>query len=70
MEELESLVEFIKRFGTERACLKALIANRWLEGFCCSKCGDRRGVFAEKMKNIRMCRLRLSSFSHCRHRVP
>jgi ribosomal protein L37AE/L43A len=33
-----SLAEFIKRYGSEEACEKALFASRWPQGWHCPKC--------------------------------
>jgi hypothetical protein len=33
------LLEWQKRFGTEKACVAALTKYRWLQGFMCPKCG-------------------------------
>lgn len=52
MEPLGTMVEFIKRFGTEKACLKALIANRWPEGFCCPQCNCREGYWITKRRSF------------------
>jgi len=51
MERLGTLVDFIKKFGTERACLKALIAHRWPDGFCCPRCGNKRGYWLKKRRS-------------------
>ena len=38
----QSLVEFIRRFGSEQACEAALFAARWPRGFVCPACHSRR----------------------------
>lgn len=56
-----SLLEFKKRFGTERACQKALEKMRWPDGFLCPKC-----------KHFKACRVRtrrLLQCSKCHHQV-
>jgi transposase-like protein len=35
-----SMVEFLKRYGTETACRDALFKLRWPEGFRCPECGN------------------------------
>jgi len=37
-----SMVEFMQRFGTEAKAYRALYKARWLHGFRCPACGDRR----------------------------
>jgi Transposase zinc-ribbon domain len=34
-----SLLQFQKKFDTEKACEKQLFRMRWPEGFKCSRCG-------------------------------
>jgi transposase-like protein len=51
MNGLDTLVDFIKRFSTERACLKALIAQRWPEGFCCPRCKCEPGYWLKKRRS-------------------
>ena len=38
-QEPLSLMQFQKRFGTEKACQKQLFRMRWPEGFKCPHCG-------------------------------
>jgi len=38
-----NLVEFISMYGTEDACLDALIAARWPGGFVCRRCAQTKG---------------------------
>jgi len=35
-----SLIEWQKKFGTEKACTKILAKVRWSQGFQCPKCGS------------------------------
>lgn len=37
-----SLAEFLRQYGTEAKCRRALYRTRWPDGFRCSACGDRR----------------------------
>ena len=37
------LLEFEARYSTEAACREYLFRLRWPEGFCCPRCGGRRG---------------------------
>lgn len=50
MEQLGNMVDFIRRFRTERACLKALIDQRWPDGFSCPKCGGGHGYWLRKRR--------------------
>ena len=34
--------QFQQRFATEAACMRALMAARWPDGFCCPRCRGRR----------------------------
>lgn len=37
-----TLIEFQEKFGTEEACMKALIEARWPNGWICPRCGKTR----------------------------
>lgn len=56
-----SLVEWQKKFGTERACAKALVKVRWPNGFQCPACGFQKYSFITSRK--------LYQCSKCRHQV-
>lgn len=56
-----SLVEWQKKFGTERACAKALVKVRWPNGFQCPACGFQKYCFITSRK--------LYQCSKCRHQV-
>lgn len=56
-----SLVEWQKRFGTEKACAKALADVRWPQGFQCPACGSQEYSFIATRK--------LYQCSGCRHQV-
>ena len=56
-----SLLEFKKRFGSERACQNSLEKMRWPEGFKCPKC--------EGSKATRIKTRRLLQCSKCHHQV-
>ncbi len=44
MEDLpRDLLEFEARFSTEAACREYLFRLRWSCGFCCPRCGGRKG---------------------------
>lgn len=51
MRPMGKLVDFIKRFGTEKACLKALVAHRWPDGFRCPRCSCTRGYWLKKRRS-------------------
>jgi transcription elongation factor Elf1 len=56
-----SLVEWQKRFGTEKACAKVLAQIRWPQGFQCPACGSKKCSFIATRK--------LYQCSLCRHQV-
>lgn len=56
-----SLVEWQKRFGTEKACIKALEKVRWPQGYQCPTCGSQKYSFIATRK--------LYQCSSCRHQV-
>lgn len=58
MESPGTMVNFIRRFGTEKACLKALVAYRWPQGFCCPKCGCHKGYWIKKRRSFECSRCR------------
>ena len=39
----ENLIDFMRMYGTQAACLDALILARWPNGFACPRCGQGRG---------------------------
>lgn len=39
----QDLLEFEARFSTEAACREYLFQLRWPDGFCCPRCGGRKG---------------------------
>lgn len=44
MRALETnLLDWQKRYGTEEACVQALMQQRWPEGFRCQRCGHDHG---------------------------
>ena len=56
-----SLLQFKKRFGSERACQNSIEKMRWPEGFKCPKC--------EHPKASRIETRRLLQCSKCHHQV-
>jgi transposase-like protein len=56
-----SLLQWQKRFGTEKACADAIAKYRWPDGFRCSKCGNDSAWFITTRK-VYQCR-------KCRHQV-
>ncbi len=56
-----SLLEWQKRYGTERACAKELAKVRWPDGFQCPECGSKKAYFIET-RQLHQC-------SQCRHQV-
>lgn len=43
-----SLISFMQRFSTDRACEAALLAARWPDGFVCPACGCQRYSYFER----------------------
>ena len=56
-----SLIEWQKRFGTERKCAQTLAKVRWPKGFQCPACGG--------MKAYPIASRHLYQCAHCRHQV-
>src|SRR5665647_1499057 len=56
-----SLLEWQKRYGTEKSCTQTLIKVRWPKGFQCPACGFKKAYYLESRK--------LYQCSHCRHQV-
>lgn len=56
-----SLLEWQKKYGTERACIQTLTKVRWPQGFQCPACGSTKFSFVSTR--------RLYQCSHCRHQV-
>jgi transposase-like protein len=56
-----SLLEWQKRFGTERACEKVLVKIRWPNGFICPRCNLTNASYI-KTRKVYQC-------SHCRYQV-
>ena len=65
-----SLLQFQKKFGTEKACQKQLFRLRWPEGFKCPRCDQAEAYFtvsANLYQSVQI--LRLPSFIDRRHSV-
>lgn len=56
-----SLLEWQKKFGTERSCIQILTKVRWPHGFQCPACGSKKASFITTRK--------LYQCSCCRHQV-
>jgi transcription elongation factor Elf1/transposase-like protein len=56
-----SLLEWQKKFGTEKSCIKTLTKVRWPQGFQCPACGSKKSSFIRTRK--------LYQCSNCRHQV-
>jgi transposase-like protein len=56
-----SLLEWQKRFGSERACEKVLVKIRWPNGFICPRCNSTDASYI-KTRKVYQC-------SHCRYQV-
>ena len=44
-QEALSLMQFQKKFGTEKACQKHLFRLRWPQGFRCPRCQGDQAYF-------------------------
>jgi len=56
-----SLLEWQKRFGTERACENVLVKIRWSNGFICPRCNSTDASYI-KTRKVYQC-------PHCRYQV-
>ena len=56
-----SLIEWQKRFGTERKCAQTLAKVRWPKGFQCPACGGTKAYHIAS-RHLYQC-------AHCRHQV-
>jgi len=56
-----SLLEWQRRFGTEKACAAAIAKFRWPKGFICPTCGHDSAWFITTRKVYQCCQ--------CRHQV-
>ena len=56
-----SLIEWQKRFGTERTCAQTLAKVRWPQGFQCPACGGKK-AYSIATRHLYQC-------AHCRHQV-
>jgi transposase-like protein len=56
-----SLLEWQNKFGSEDACIDALIKTRWPDGFVCPECSSREYSFITS-RNSYQC-------SHCHHQT-
>jgi len=56
-----SLLEWQKRYGTEKACAAPIAKYRWPQGFMCPKCGNDSAWYIATRK-VYQCSL-------CRHQV-
>jgi len=50
-----SLLQFQKRFGTEKACQKHLFRLRWPEGFRCPRC-EHREAYSHRTRHLYHCK--------------
>ena len=57
-----SLLEWQKRYGTEKACAKALSKVRWPQGFYCPRCGCKKSSYitTRKMHQCSECKYHVS----------
>ena len=64
-----SLLEWQKRFGTERACEKVLVKIRWPNGFNCPRCNSTDASYIKTRKVYQCSQLPLSSIHNSRYVV-
>jgi transposase-like protein len=57
-----TLIEFMKRFGTEEACREHMYRVRWPEGFVCPKCGSKDEPWNISSHHRYQCK-------HCNHQA-
>jgi hypothetical protein len=50
-----SLIQFQKKFGTEKPCQKLLFRLRWREGFRCPRCHHDKAYF-QGNRNLYHCK--------------
>ena len=50
-----NLMQFQKKFGTEKACQKHLFRLRWPEGFRCPRCQDEEAYF-QRIRHLYHCK--------------
>jgi len=53
-----SLLQWQKRYGTEKACASTLAKYRWPNGFICPKCGHDSSYYIASRKVYQCCRCR------------
>ncbi len=53
-----SLLEWQKRYSTEKACAFMLAKYRWPNGFICPKCGHDSSYYIASRKVYQCCRCR------------
>ncbi len=57
-----SLLAWQKKYGTEKACAKALYKVRWPDGFYCPRCGCKKPSYitTRKMHQCSQCKYHVS----------
>lgn len=57
-----SLLEWQKKYGTEKACANAIVNYRWPQGFMCPKCGHEHACFVttRRVYQCSKCRFQVS----------
>lgn len=58
MTKILSFFEFQDHFGTEKACLDYLFAQRWPDGFICPRCGGTTSSFLQTRDMFQCCSCR------------
>ncbi len=56
-----NLLEWQKQFGSEEACIEAIIKYRWPNGFICPKCGNAEAYYITTRK--------VYEYAQCKHQA-
>jgi transposase-like protein len=57
-----SLLDWQKKFGTEKACAAALAQHRWPNGFMCPHCGYQKAYYMAKRRVYECCQCRHQTY--------
>ena len=57
-----SLLDWQKKFGTEKACAATLAQHRWPNGFMCPHCGYQKAYYMAKRRVYECCQCRHQTY--------